>query len=480
MKHIKKICAIVLALVMVLAMGTTAFAAGTDLEENGEAGVADDWDAADTERTVAASVNIKKQIIAYNPNGDDTSTTVYAPVFTYTYTVTPATNSDGTAAANPGDDLDMNITDETGDHANNTAVTVPVKAGITTGLVVTGADAAGTAVAGSAGTATSASATLVFDNTSTWVTAAAGHTNEYDINLNFSGVTFSKPGVYRYKIAETINQTSYAVVAMQDGGTNELWLDVYVNGSGTIYGYVCMSASATVTPATTTKLNGFVSGTADGSDKYYTYDLVLSKDVVGDNYAASNTAFPYTVFFNNNESYTSTFKISQTVGTGSTGLDSSASTLTLTSSAVALSGVASVKDGNTNTGTTVGDITLAGIPAGMDVDVYETNIATGVTYSASTVVTGGTAAVDSPVIWGTVPASAVAQTDKAAFESTKATVDTTAITTTAAQSVAITNTLLEISPTGYVVRIAPYALMLGAGVALLLITRRRREDAQAA
>ncbi len=290
-------------------------------------------------------------------------------------------------------------------------------------------------------------------------------------------MTFPKPGVYRYKITETINQTSYAVVAMADGGTNELWLDVYVNGTGTIYGYVCMSASATVTPSTSTKLNGFVSGTRDGSDKYYTYDLVLSKDVVGDNYAASNIAFPYTVFINNSESYTSTFKISQTTGSGSTGLNSSASTLTLAASNVALSGVATVKDGDTTTATTTGDITLAGIPAGMDVDVYETNIATGVTYSASTVVTGGTAVVDTPVTAGNTPASAIAQTssNKTADQSRKATVDTTAITTTAAQSVAITNTLLEISPTGYVARIAPYALMLAAGITLLVIFLKRRK-----
>jgi len=467
----KKIGALVLAVVMIMAMSATAFA--TNLEENGETGVAGDWNEADIERTVQRSVNIKKEIIAYNPNGDDSATTVYAPVFTYTYTVTPATNSDGTAAT-PGADLDMTITDEDGDHTNNTAVTVPVKAGITAGLVVTGANAAGTAVAGVAGNASSASATLVFNNTSTWITASSGHTNEYDINLDFANVTFPKPGVYRYKIAETINQTSYEVVAMEDGGTNDLWLDVYVNGAGTIYGYVCMSASASVTPNTATKLNGFVSGTADGSDKYYTYDLVLSKDVVGDNYAATNTAFPYTVFINNSENYTSTFKISQTVATGSTGLNSSATTLNLAANAVALSGVAFVKDGDTTAETTVGDITLAGIPAGMDVDVYETNISTGVTYSASTVVTGGTAVVDSPVTSGPSPAAAVAQTTKAAYESRKATVDTTAIATTAAQSVAITNTLLEISPTGVVLRVAPYVLILAAGIALLIISKKRK------
>ena len=429
----KKFGAFLLTAVMALAMNSTVFAAPEALGGT-EEGVAGKWTAPDTELVQNTNIDIKKEIIAFNPNG----TTVHAPVVTYTYTVTPATVTG------------LTVTDETGDHTSNTAVTAPVKAGITTGVVVTGT------AAGTAGTATSATGTLVFTNTNTFTTADTGDTNEYDINVDFSGVTFTQPGVYRYQIAETISAASYADVAMEDGDANTLYLDVYVDGNGDIYGYVCMTANDSVDPSTTTKINGFVDGTAaDNSDKYYTYDLVLSKDVVNDTYGESNIAYPFTVIFSNPENYTSTFTIEETAASGSTGISPAVA------SAPTWSGVAKVKDG--------ADITYTGIPAGVDVDVYETNIATGVTYTVSTSVTGGTAVVDNNVVAGTTPASAVAQTTKADYESTKATVNTNAIVTTDAQDVAITNTLLLISPTGFVVRFAPYALVLMGGIFLIVL-----------
>jgi len=432
-KGFKKIGAVLLTVAMALTMNLTVFAAPEALGDT-EEGVAGKWAAKDTELVQNTNIDIKKEIIAFNPNG----TTVNAPVVTYTYTVTPATVTG------------LTVTDETGDHTSNTAVTAPVKAGITTGVVVTGT------AAGTAGNATSAIGTLVFNNSSTWQTAAAGKVNEYDINLDFDNVAFTQPGVYRYQIVETIDAASYDKVAMEDGAGNTLYLDVYVDGNLDIYGYVCMNANASVTPATTTKINGFVDGTAaDNSDKYYTYDLTLSKDVVNDTYGESNIAYPFTVIFNNTESYTSTFTITETAATGSTGISPTAA------SAPTWSGVATVKDGC--------NITYTGIPAGVDVDVYETNIATGVTYTVDTSINGTSVQTDNNVIAGSAPATAVAQTTKADYESTKTTVDTDITTATDAQTLKITNTLLLISPTGFVVRFAPYALVLMGGIFLIVL-----------
>lgn len=439
MTMMKKIGALLIALVLVLSISVPTFATSAELGENSEEGVAGNWNAPDIERGQDDSVNIKKVIKAYNPNG----TTVHAPVVTYTYTVTPASVAG------------LTVTDETTDHTSGTAVVAPVKAGLTTGLVVTGT------AAGTAGTASSAVGTLVFTNASTWITDDAGEDNEYDIKLDFSGVSFTQPGVYRYQVAETISAASYDVIAMEDGDYNTVYLDVYVDGNLDIYGYVCMKTSGSVTDATT-KINGFVDGSdGDGTDKYYTYDLTLSKDVVNDTYAATSHAFPFTVTFTNPEGYTSTFTIGQTVGTGSTGLNSSAATLT--GLPTAWSGSVSVKDGNATAGTTVGDITLTGIPAGVDVSVYETNDLAGVTYQVSSKVNGTEVESDDAVAGSTGTSTAVS-------------VNTTKIATTDAQSVQIVNTLLLISPTGVALRIAPYAMMLGMGIMLLIVVRRRRPE----
>lgn len=457
MKKGKKIGAIVLAIVMIAMVG---LAYAVEDFSNGKAGEFSDYDSSNPDTTGDGSkavkektINIKKQFISINAS----ETTVNAPAFTYIYTVTPA------------DAANLTVIDSPVKHASGTAVQVPVKAGNTERLVVTGTSD------GAPGDATSATGSLVFTNTTILTSSADGTdtgVNTYDIKLNFTNVAFQQAGIYRYKITESLaDSATYDGIAVKDGGSNIRYLDVYVDGAGQIYGYVCMSANSSVTPESTNKTNGFVedtnhSGTNSGADYYYTYNLTLSKDVVNDNYG-QNHAFPFTVFFKNPENYTTTFAITESAGSGSTGF-----TPALSAGVPTWNDVVFVKKG--------ANIEYKGIPAGVDVDVYETNDMTGVTYSVSSVVNSGTPVTNANVSWGSVPSSAKEQTSAAAYESQKVSVDTAKTTTVdSIQTIAITNTLVVISPTGVVLRVAPYLLMLAAGIALLaifLVKRRKHHE----
>ena len=111
-----------------------------------------------------------------------------------------------------------------------------------------------------------------------------------------------------------------------------------------------------------------------------------------------------------------------------------------------------------------------GIPNGTNVEVYETNDVSGVTYQVTTTVDGTTSTaddtVDAAVIDGTAPTVATAQTSpKEAYQSTKASFTPTVNTDDdVAHSIAVDNNLQLISPTGFVVRFAPYMLILLGGI----------------
>ncbi len=449
-KSIRKIGALVLALALIFGMSATVFAAKT-LDDNGEQGA---FASKDTPVSQSKTLVLEKEIKVYNKD----EATIKAPTISYTYSISPATFPAGAT-----------VTDAASKHASNSSVTVPVKAGV--------------------GTPAVANSGVVAWTSSDDVTAADdGAKNVKDISIDFSSVVFPGPGVYRYEISEGLT-SGYAYASSgvtETDGAHKRYIDVYVKPVATgftdgsaaadwdIYGYTCFyNNDDAITDANKTtdavKTTGFVAGTTDGStaitaDSYYTFNVIISKTVTGDAYGAATVAFPFTVLFTNGTVSAGTIVTNgATAPTGNDFTHSASVDLTTGD----LKGVATLKSGQ--------QIKYVGIPNGTGVEVYETNVASGITYEVSTSVDGGAAAKDNAVTWGTAPASAVAQTTKAAYESTKATISTTAgADDNTAHSVAITNNLLVISPTGYALRIAPFALIFAAGAVLLVLSRRRK------
>ena len=456
MKNMKKIGALVLALVMVLSLSATALA---DADMASEGGVIGEFTTPDTPTSQDKAIKLYKEITAYNPD----SSTVNAPTITYTYTVAPGS-------------ADKEIYDVKTAHNPQANAHAYTKAGITTGVTVTG---------GSAGTATSASGTVAWAPTDQLSTSADGHKNEKPIVIDFTNVAFTRAGVYRYEITETV--ASYNSSGVVNGAIADTrYLDVYVKdgstaGSFDIYGYVCFTTenpmidardgASTNTVTDAGKTEGFVSDVSPDSsgdysssnpsaaDKYYTFDLTITKTLVGDQ-AMNSHKFPFKLDFANSTVTDNVLPIVSGTGTVPTltagninNMDQDGSNLKLANGETAI---------------------FTGIPVGTTVTINEKNDVTSTVYTVST--SGGTTnqtsglAVNSDTWTDAVTGwTAVTALQKTANDIT--------VKADANVTVTFTNTLLTISPTGYVVRIAPYALMLAAGIVLFILMRRRREDA---
>ena len=454
---IKKIGALVLALVMVLAMSSTAFADGEVTLTGGVVGTAGGDAQGNT-------VRLLKELTVFNTAGK----AIYLPEISYTYVIREATAAEiasktVTDGQTPNAVTAVVYTDDT--NTNGRALqTTSISSGVAFGPAVT------TGYVDASGAATTISQPL---------TAPVAGTSVYrPLDITFVPANFDHSGVYRYVITET-STLGTSGVTDEVSGTDTRYLDVYVrsvesSGSVTyaIYGYVCFTTNDVINASDTSnvaKTTGFVhsndtlaSDTA--SDKYYTTNLEVDK-VVSGTLGQKNHEFPFTVTLGTATTVTGgTLNIAVTNGTAGAGITDSKATF-INDAALHVG----LKDG--------GKIEIFGIPtaAAATAKVKETND----TYDTYTL-TGAKENTTTDLGFTSVSLRGDGTTTESANntkESAALIINNENNTNT---KVTYTNDLTEISPTGVVLRIAPYALMLAVGVVLLVLARRRKSEPEEA
>jgi len=428
----KKIGALLLAIVMVLAIGTGAFAEGTINTYNGSGGNA---------LRTGTKIPLVKSIVMFNTDGAE----IREPNISFRYTVKPVIE----AADSQGQPLDGVTVKDDGSSNGGTPVTVNVYDGV-------------------AGAFTTTPLTLSFADTNPKVTAAKDgteleKTGDLDVNIN----AFPHAGVYRFLITETADPDPVTTVGLDARSTeynNTRYLDVYIknkaDGSGLeMYGAVIFQSTNTSEnggsiTTTTTKTTGFVpkdDNNFEGDntvDKYHTFNLEVNKTITG-GLADKTHDFPFEITLTGDKTATIIADYSKK---DATYVGTEPTTVAINTTPNKLTPALSNGD----------SVTITGIPVGTKVMVKETNN----TYdqytpsiTTQTGFNGLTLTVNDPMTakTGTTELSAAAAIENKDAKSV----------------IGLTNTLAEVSPTGVVLRVAPYAMILVAGLALMLISRRR-------
>lgn len=262
-----------------------------------------------------------------------------------------------------------------------------------------------------------------------------------DVTVNFSGITFPTAGIYRYVITET-NPT---VAGLETGDANTIYLDVYVTNVAGVAGgcaitYYQMSTSdaAPTYAQDNNKTPTYTAKFTEDTDTYTTYTLTVTKNVEG-TMADMTQEFSIDVDF--------------------TGLSEGTK--------VKVDGVQTA-DGASDTGAlsvnkSLGDdesMTITGVPADAVYTVVE-NIAKTEGYTTTATVQRGTGTATTANV-------TVADTTQTVAQQTMGENDNTVV---------VTNTKNAVNPTGIILNVAPYALMVVIALAgVVVFLRKRVED----
>ena len=384
----KKLTALLLALVMVLAMNVTVFAEETILAGN----TARDTDLG----TFTINVELKK--------ADGVNT----PAETVTYSLAPA---------------DTNDVEEPYNHV-----------GPANGIKFEGTE-----------------------NTATFPVNASGDDLKTTITVTVDKAQFADkvPGIYRYKITETVNNTDLGFV--NDDETAK-FIDVYVKTVGGEKIVYAATMSATNTG------DHKPLGTKDGdfTIKYTTSDG--TSNTGSDSYDVTITKANGAGGAEDTEEF---FRFTVNVG-GSPALNETKISVALNEKAAQYNGTGA-HDTEITLGTSDasydyklkmgGTITLKGLPKTLAIAVTETVES----------VDGYTTKLEA--------ASMTKQNNKVENKTANADRKIDDSVAGVGGTITVTNTRSTISPTGVVLRIAPYAIMLGAGVVLFIILKSRKNKA---
>ena len=458
MMKLKKVGAIVLA-VMMIAMAGAANASSTPEDMTGESGVIGEFTQPDTPATKVNQLKIYQEITAYNKDGK----TVNAPTVTYTYTITGLEG--GKQIKDAGGAL----------HNSELPSTIITK------------DASSTSIGGAATITGTGNGVLALTPANQLAASDNGTANRFPLTIDFSGCTWTGAGVYRFQINETTEDSTKKAAGILEGTTpNTRYIDVYVKdktgGGYEIYGYTCLSDNVDIDGTNTASLTaagkteGFVGSKGNGeaytsesdsvADKYYTFNLTVGKTLAGDS-ANNDHDFPFTVKFANT---TVTSAIIIKLELSENGGDATTGALAQGTLSTATTGINDSNRGIDHQST----VMYIGIPVGIDAattaEVYEVNDVTGTTYLSQYSLQGAALTGDKKIDWtsGTTSTSNTATMP----------VITKAVDDNVSHTIQFTNTLELISPTGYVARYAPYALMLIGGIALLIIAKKHKKHSE--